>query len=144
MPVFHVYQPTLTNKQVNELNGPNGGWDAKPEFAAYAKLTFGTKTADDVYELLNIDGAIGLYTHVGDIEADGLEQAFLIGNSGLGPMDERITTYTSMRSVSVGDILVADDGIPMFCNRLGWTGLKPEIHTSLKEQTDEHLEDISQ
>ena len=49
----------------------------------------------------------GCYTHVANIVADDINHAFEAGN--IGPED-RIERLAKMRSVSVGDILVDDEG----------------------------------
>jgi len=49
----------------------------------------------------------GCYTHVANIVADDINHAFEAGN--IGPED-RIERLAQMRSVSVGDILVDDEG----------------------------------
>ena len=49
----------------------------------------------------------GCYTHVANIVADDINHAFEAGN--IGPED-RIERIAQMRSVSVGDILVDDEG----------------------------------
>lgn len=49
----------------------------------------------------------GFYRHVADIATTDLDEAFHIGN--VGP-EEKLTRYAPMHSVSVGDVLVLDDG----------------------------------
>ncbi len=142
MPVFRIYQQHLTDDQIAELNGPNGGWSAKPEFTAYADvemgsigITFGEsshKTVDDM-----VHSAIGLniYQKVCDITADSLDHAFAIGNNGLDPMDDRITTYNTMTSIYVGNIVVdvtSDTWKAYLCDIRGWSPLdQSTLHTLL-------------
>ena len=49
----------------------------------------------------------GLYTHVANIEANDLDEVFDIGN--IGP-ECNIERLGRMHSVSVGDVIVAEDG----------------------------------
>ena len=55
--------------------------------------------------------ASGLYTKVAEIEALGFNDVFEIGN--IGP-EEKITRINEMHSVSVGDIIVREDGVTKF------------------------------
>ena len=58
-----------------------------------------------------IEKASGLYTKVAEIEALGFNDVFEIGN--IGP-EEKITRFDDMHSVSVGDIIVREDGVTKF------------------------------
>ena len=139
MPVFRIYQQRLTNDEIEELNGPNGGWSAKPEFKAYADVGMGTMgaTAPDLNTMVVDATKLGIYTHVCDIEADDLEHAFMIGNNDLGPMDERVVTYTHMTSICVGNIAVnLDDPLrpAHFCDGYGWKRLTQETSQLLHKE----------
>ena len=65
-------------------------------------------------DLINAEGwdchvkAKGCYTHVADIVADDINHAFEVGN--IGPADRVNRIAPKMRSVSVGDILVDNEG----------------------------------
>ena len=58
-----------------------------------------------------IEKASCLYTKVAEIEALGFNDVFEIGN--IGP-EEKITRINEMHSVSVGDIIVREDGVTKF------------------------------
>ena len=58
-----------------------------------------------------IEKASGLYVKVAEIDADDFEEVFQIGN--IGP-EEKITRINEMHSVSVGDIIVREDGVTKF------------------------------
>lgn len=87
------------HNEINEL-----GWDkASKEFPA-------VKAAMDVNfrgsELFTLD-MVAYYTHVADIAVNDLEEAFHVHNI----QDEsKITRYGRQHSMSVGDLLVAEDG----------------------------------
>jgi len=49
----------------------------------------------------------GYYTHVADIAADDFNEAYQIGNIGPEPFIRR---HSSMHSLSVGDILIDNNG----------------------------------
>jgi hypothetical protein len=115
---FVVLQTVLSDAQIRELNGPNGGWNAKPEFSAYAAMTFGGHE-DLVDGMVLTASNLKMIQHVATIDATTLREVFDIGN--IGP-EEAITRLAPMRSISVGD-LVYDiaEGKMWFCNRRGWT-----------------------
>ena len=58
------------------------------------------------------------FVHVSDIDAVDLNQVFHIGN--VGP-EEKISRHAPMRSVSVGDLVVTEDGSHFMCDNVGWT-----------------------
>ena len=62
------------------------------------------------------------YTHVADIDANDMEDAFYIHNNPHGDpiLEEQITRYGIQHSMSVGDILVAEDGGLYMCDPMGF------------------------
>lgn len=62
------------------------------------------------------------YTHVADIDANTTEDAFVIHNNPAGNPDFEacITRYGRQHSMSVGDILVAEDGGCYICDPMGF------------------------
>jgi hypothetical protein len=62
------------------------------------------------------------YTHVADIDANELEDAFFIHNNPHGDpiLEEQITRYATQHSLSVGDILEAEDGGLYMCDPMGF------------------------
>lgn len=52
--------------------------------------------------------AMGFYARVATLDAFNLDEAFQVGN--IGP-EEKITRHDSMASVSVGDVLIDENGV---------------------------------
>ena len=75
------------------------GWDCHVKAKAYTESQEGR---------VKIALANGCYTHVADIVADDLNHAFEAGN--IGPADRVNRIAPKMRSVSVGDVLVDNEG----------------------------------
>ena len=63
------------------------------------------------------------YVHVADFDAKTLNEAFEVGN--IGP-EEKYTRFSSMHSVSIGDILELD-GEKFIVGRRGFDNLKEVI-----------------
>lgn len=134
---FALYQPTLTDAQVEALNAA-GSWSAQPEFAAYADVTTGTfRDGDDsvvaVEKMVNRAISYFLFNHVAFITAEGLEAVWVIGNQRPHKMIEKVGVVP-MKSISVGDILVNQaTNEAWFCNRMGWTPLPANTLRVLRE-----------
>ena len=67
-----------------------------------------------------IEKAREFYTKVAEIDALAFDHVFEIGN--IGP-EEKITRFESMRSVSVGDVIVREDGLTKFVDSYGFTAV---------------------
>lgn len=95
MSKFSVFQFHLSDEDTDLVNAK--GWDASPKLKAYMDARFGKldKSARQYYD------------HVADIEATSLNQVFDIGN--IGP-ESAISRRAPMSSVSVGDIIMDDQG----------------------------------
>lgn len=136
MPVFRIYQRRLTEAQRAELNGPNGGWDSKSEFSAYADLDFGSGTG-----IISPDNRVreaakfGLFRHTGNVTADRLEDVLLISNVGHEDRIERFDDE-AMSSISVGDIAVdTSTDKAWFCDTLGWYELFDQTKRVIEANT---------
>jgi len=105
MTQFAVYQIQLTAAQRKTVN-ESGDFDSVPAFAAKTKMSMdfsGNKIgglASDAFDA-------GYYTHVANITAEDYNDCFEVGN--IGP-DENIERLGLMSSLSVGDVIVAEDG----------------------------------
>jgi len=94
--LIKVFQIVI-DKDLSDLINSEG-WDCHVKAKAFTLAQNG----DAKIALQN-----GCYTHVANIVADDINHAFEAGN--IGPED-RIERLAQMRSVSVGDILVDDEG----------------------------------
>jgi hypothetical protein len=112
---FAVYQIQLTSAQRNLVN-ESGDFNAVPAFAAKNKMNMdfsGNKIgglASDAFEA-------GYYTHVANIEAADYNDCFEVGN--IGP-DQNIERLGRMSSLSVGDVIVAEDGTVVVIAPMGF------------------------
>lgn len=132
---YFVYQVQLTEEQRKELNGPNGGWDSKPEFTAYADMGFGSMSHASADAKVREAAEFGLFKHVGNIYARDVAETFEIGN--VGP-EEQIKRFKdrNMTSLSVGNVLVdpVTDEIWMVDN-FGYTELSEKTRRILLANT---------
>lgn len=105
MKKFAIYQIQLTDEEFDLVN--EKGHDAVAKHKAKIDMDFdfsGNKIggmADDAM-------AKGYYTHVANITAESFKDVFRIGN--IGP-EENIERLTRMTSVSVGNVIVDQEGI---------------------------------
>ena len=96
------------DEQIDEINRKDGNVDF---YKRYLKTNF-QPTAEA------IENASDLYKTVAYIEADDLEQVFHIGN--MGPEDRITRIARSMHSVSVGDVIVEEDGTKHYVDSFGF------------------------
>lgn len=76
---------------------------------------------------------------VATIEADSLDEVFEIGN--MGP-EERITRLAPMHSISVGDIIVDENGLGYIVRPYGWALItdKGEFVLEPESETDSEFD----
>jgi hypothetical protein len=99
---FAVYQIQFTDAQYTAINND----EKVPAFEARNAMMMdfrGHKRAGIASEAFEA----GYYTHVSNIEAGDYEEVFEIGN--IGP-EENIERLSRMSSLSVGDVVVGEDG----------------------------------
>ena len=115
---YAIHQIHLSNEQVDEVNNRNG---VVPAFYQH-KLAATSPFSDDSTEkrIADVKTASYLYSHVSNITADSLEGVFEAGN--IGP-EERIERLAPMSSVSVGDVIVDEDGVASVVDSFGFTTL---------------------
>ena len=94
--LIKVFQIVIDSNLSELINSE--GWDCHVKAKSYLLAQDG----DAKIALQN-----GCYTHVANIVADDINHAFEAGNCG---PEDRIERLAQMRSVSVGDILVDDEG----------------------------------
>lgn len=104
---FDIYQINFSQDQYEMINTSR----TRPTFYVDYLNTIFKPTAEAVMK------ARTQYRKVATIDAENWEQVFEIGN--MGPV-EKIKKYGPMHSVSVGDVLVREDGVCMFVDAIGF------------------------
>ncbi len=106
MAQFKVFQFQLNDEDHDLID--KEGWDASPKLKAYMSVRF-SKWAPVAHKY---------YDLVAEIEATDLKQVFDIGN--IGP-ERAITRLAPMHSVSVGDIIMDEQGDTHLVASMGFT-----------------------
>jgi len=101
---YELYQIQLT---ADEIKRANEGEDL-PKLKAWQDVSITGKYDTGMREH---------YSHVATIEADTLDEVFQIGN--IGP-ENKIKRHASMHSVSVGDVIVDEIGMPHMVVGIGF------------------------
>ena len=101
---FAVYQIQLTDAQVDLINAK--GHSAVPPRIAKLDMTMDFQ-GDKIGGLASDAWDNGYYTHVANIEAADYDDCFEVGN--IGP-ESSIERLARMSSLSVGDVIVGEDG----------------------------------
>ena len=104
---FDVFQINFTDEQVDLINES----ETRPDFYLEYLDTNFRPTAEAIVK------AKKQYQKVATIEANGFEDVFEIGN--IGP-ESKITRISPMHSVSVGDVIVREDGVAKFVAPIGF------------------------
>ena len=99
---YKLYQIQLTEAEYNKINAE--GHNSVPKHKAKLDMSFTDKVAELASDAFNK----GYYTHVSNIEAEGLEGVFEVGN--IGP-ESAITRLGRMHSVSVADVVETPEGV---------------------------------
>ena len=84
--------------------------------------------------MFNLMDNIQYYKHVANLDVDSLDKAFEVGN--IGP-EEKYTRFATMRSVSVGDILITDSGSTYVVASFGFDLIEPQFMLAVEEQYTE-------
>lgn len=113
---YAIYQIRITDAEVDLIN--EKGFDAVP--AKKAKIDMEFDFAGHKIGGLAYDAFIekGYYTHVANIEASSPKEVFQIGN--IGP-EENIERLERMHSISVGDVIVDEEGNCIVVAPVGFT-----------------------
>jgi len=101
---YKLYQIQLTNDEVKRANAG----EYIPRVAAWRNLLMGDEYKPEYREF---------YEHVATIEAENLDEVFEFGN--IGP-ESKIERHSSMHSVSVGDIIVDENGAAFMVLGIGF------------------------
>jgi len=99
---YKLYQIHLTDAEVDQINAE--GHNSVPKQKAKLDMSF----TDNVAVLAKQAFDAGYYTHVSNIEAEGLEAVFEVGN--IGP-ESSIERLGRMHSVSVADVVETPEGV---------------------------------
>ena len=111
---YKVYQIHLTEAEHNQVNAE--GHNAVPKQKAKLDMSF----TDNVAVLAKQAFDKGYYTHVSNIEAEGLEAVFEVGN--IGP-ESSIERLGRMHSVSVADVVETPEGVRHVVASIGFQQL---------------------
>ena len=111
---YKLYQIQLTEAEYNKINAE--GHNSVPKHKAKLDMSF----TDKVAELASDAFSKGYYTHVSNIEAEGLEGVFEVGN--IGP-ESAITRLAKMYSVSVADVVETPEGVRHVVASIGFKQL---------------------
>lgn len=124
MTKFAIYQIQLTEAEVDLIN-QTGDFNSVPK--QKAKLDMGLDfSGNKIGGMADEAMAKGYYTHVANIEATDFNEVFEIGNIGPETSIERLTR---MSSVSVGDVIVDEEGNTVVVSSYGFTlfGFRPKL-----------------
>lgn len=99
---FAVYQISLSKADINAVNAG----EMNTKFSAKNKMTLDF-AGDRIGGLASDAFEGGLYTHVANVTAADYNDCFEVGN--IGP-ETNIERLARMSSLSVGDVIVAEDG----------------------------------
>ena len=102
MKTFKIFQIHLTDAEVNTIN-ETGDHFAVPKQAARLRLQFGTDNPKAADDLVNDAFTKGFFEHVGNI----------------GP-EENIERFSQMHSISVGDVILDEDGMMWLTAQVGF------------------------
>jgi hypothetical protein len=112
---FAIYQIQITEAQRKTIN-ESKDFDAVPAFAAKIKMKTHF-TGNKIGGLASEAFEAGYYTHVANITAEDYNDCFEVGN--VGP-DDQIERLSRMSSLSVGDVIVAEDGTVAVIDAIGF------------------------
>jgi urease accessory protein UreE len=103
---YAIYQIRLTDAQIDRINETQS-FESVP--AKKAKIDMDMDFSGDKIGGLAYDAFVvnKFYTHVANIEASSPNEVFHIGN--IGP-EENIERLAQMHSLSVGDVIVDEEG----------------------------------
>lgn len=111
MQKFKIMQIVLTDAEVDAINE---GIDV-PRYDVWKDaMTYGGNALKAVY-----DGLVeGYYEHVATITADNVDDAYMISN--VGHKEDQIERHAEMHSLSVGDIIVTEEGEQILVDTFGF------------------------
>jgi hypothetical protein len=111
MQKYKVLQIQLTDAEIGAIYE---GIEV-PKYEVQRDVSFyGSNKLQAVY-----DGLVeGYYEHVATITAENVDDAYMISN--LGNKEEQVERHAEMHSLSVGDILVTEEGEQILVDKFGF------------------------
>ena len=121
-----LHYKMLTKEERDRLNGSDGGWDSEPRFTRYADITSMAKESA-IREAIEL----GEYEEVAEVDTHDKETAFRLTNH-----IEHNWTFNEgvridlektdqLRSTSVGDLMIDDNGDRWIVAPVGFKRLDP-------------------
>ena len=114
---YAIHQIHITNDIIDLIN--KDGFGACPEFVAKQGMSMdfeGKKLAGRALAAWRE----GYYTQVSNIHAESLDGVFKVGN--IGP-EEKIERLQRMHSVSIGDVIIDENGVKSVVAPCGFESL---------------------
>jgi hypothetical protein len=123
---FQVFQFQMSNEILDQVHKGVMSDEDKAVFQHYLNCTM-------IPTVERVIAAREFYKEVAIIEAEDLDQVFLIGN--IGEDESVIKRIAPMHSISVGDVIVCN-GIAHFVDRIGFK----ELTQYTANQVEEYVE----
>ena len=120
--LYHVYKLHLSTEASAAVNAA-GRWDGTPEGAAYSRLSFAKGDNPEMPMHVMCAALVGLYHPGLTVDARSIDAVFDYDNGA--PFDtgvQPIYHCKGLRSMSVGDVVVSQDGVSVCCSQ-GWASL---------------------
>jgi hypothetical protein len=124
---YQILQINLTETQRDIINSK--GHDAVHKQVMRLDLMDGDQAT--IADLAAKALKLGYYTHVANIQAHDLDAVFEIGNIGPEDCIERINR---MHSISVGDVIVDENGAKSVVADCGFERIKPSLNVTQSAQ----------
>jgi len=114
--MYKLLQNQAVSKLHEEIN--DLGWDAAADKYPAVDAYLNARMGADKFSITFLPH----FTHVADIDANTLEDAFFMHNNPHGDpiLEEQITRYTNQHSMSVGDLLIDEKGDIYVCDIFGF------------------------
>ena len=111
MQKFQIMQIVLTDDEIDAINADLD----VPRYNVWKEaMTYGGNALKAVYDCL----VEGYYEHVATITAENVDDAYMISN--LGHKEDQVERHAEMHSLSVGDILVTEEGEQILVDTFGF------------------------
>jgi len=112
---YKIFQNNCTSKALDA--GVKNDWEELNKFPGVTEYMRTMQSGASKFDVSMSE----YWEHVADIEADTLNQVFDIGN--IGP-ENKITRYSRMSSLNVGNIIVDDNGVAVMVDPMGFSEIE--------------------